>query len=238
MVIPLVFLAFLAAPARSSPLSARSGPERARLVELFSSEGCSSCPPADAWVSSLRRERTLWKAFVPVVFHVTYWDYLGWTDALADRRYTARQRAYAAAWGTASVYTPGFVLDGAEWRGWGRGAPQAGGETGTLEVSFDGKTVAARFSPASGEGPFTLHAARLGFGVERAVEDGENAGRNLRHDFVALSLAEAPLKHGADGWRGSSAVPAAKFAAPSQGFAAWVTDGDGRVVQAAGASPP
>jgi len=106
----------------------QSGPARASLLELYTSEGCSSCPPAEAWLSRLRDDARLWKEIVPVAFHVDYWDNLGWKDRFASAAFTARQRDYAARWNSGSVYTPGFVLDGQEWRGWftGRGAAVPG----------------------------------------------------------------------------------------------------------------
>ena len=88
------------------------------LVELFTSEGCSSCPPADAWISQLKESPDLWKKIVPVAFHVDYWNNLGWRDRFAKPEFTARQRRYVAAWGGDSVYTPGFVVNGKEWRDW------------------------------------------------------------------------------------------------------------------------
>src|SRR5256886_7314986 len=88
------------------------------FVELFTSEGCSSCPPADAWISQLKESPDLWKKIVPVVFHVDYWDNLGWRDRFAKPEFTERQRRYVAACRGDSVYTPGFVVNGREWRDW------------------------------------------------------------------------------------------------------------------------
>ena len=99
----------------------QSGPEQVPLVELYTSEGCSSCPRADAWMSGLRTHQDLWKGFVPVVFHVDYWDRLGWKDRFARRTFSQRQYDYAQIWSNESVYTPGVVLGGMEWQGW-RGA--------------------------------------------------------------------------------------------------------------------
>src|SRR3954471_14035949 len=91
-----------------------SKPAQTHLIELFTSEGCSSCPPAEAWLSKLKSDPGLWKAFVPLAFHVDYWDRLGWRDPFASKEWTARQYRYAANWKGESVYTPGFVLDGVE----------------------------------------------------------------------------------------------------------------------------
>src|SRR3954465_2646270 len=96
----------------------RSGPQRVSLIELYTSEGCSSCPPAEEWLSSLRNDPRLWQSFVPVAFHVDYWDRLGGKKRFARPEFTARQRTYAAGASATTVYTPGFLIDGHEWRGW------------------------------------------------------------------------------------------------------------------------
>ena len=83
-----------------------SAPGGTSLLELYSSEGCSSCPPADSWLSSLRGSPGLWTDFVPVAFQVDYWDYLGWRDVLASPEYTARQKSYGR------LVTPQVLLNG------------------------------------------------------------------------------------------------------------------------------
>ena len=74
------------------------------LVEFFTLEGCSSCPSAEEWFASFGRFPDLWVRFVPVAFHVTYWDSLGWRDPFATSEFTGRQYAYAQRWGAGSVY--------------------------------------------------------------------------------------------------------------------------------------
>lgn len=132
----------------------QSATNRTALLELFTSEGCSSCPPAEAWLSRLKSDARLWKDFVPVAFHVDYWDYLGWRDPFGTAGYSERQRTYAAHWKSRSVYTPGFVLDGKEWRGWFSRdeLPRASSQpTGTLTASSnDGKQWSLRFEPVAG----------------------------------------------------------------------------------------
>lgn len=212
--LPVLCLA-AAATAGAAQHFASAG-HRTHLLELFSSEGCSSCPPAEHWLGTLRDDPGLWRDFVPVAFHVTYWDRLGWPDRFARREFTDRQYAYASAWGSDTVYTPAFVLDGAEWR---RGAaPRAGGpEAGTLAVDYADGRCHVVFDAA---GDLVAHVALLGAGIVSVVRDGENAGRTLRHDFVALVVVSAPLVAG----RAELVVPSA----PNQGvarhaIAAWVT---------------
>ena len=167
----------------------QSTAERTHLLELFTSEGCSSCPPAEQWLSQLRESPRLWKDFVPLAWHVDYWDRLGWPDRFASPAHTARQRAYAASWSGGSVYTPAFVLDGVEWRGRTTGEiPAAGGKAGILSgVMSDAKGVAVTFQPARRAQAWEAHIALLGLGLATRVKAGENNGRDLRHDFVVLS---------------------------------------------------
>jgi hypothetical protein len=229
----------LSGSASAGELVFKSGPARAHLVELFSSEGCSSCPPADDWIATLTKSPGLWKEFVPVVFHVTYWDYLGWKDRFGDPASDARQRAYAADWGSSSVYTPGLVLDGREWRAWGGEPPRAEGAAGTLTASVDAGRAAVTFSPAAEAGPYEVYAARLGFGLISEVTAGENSGRRLRHEFVARSLARSAMKKKDGAWTAVVNLPAATGPKPArEGLAVWIVGPDGRPVQAAGGVLP
>src|SRR3984957_20276838 len=111
------------------------GARRVTLLELYTSEGCSSCPPAEAWLTNLRNDPRLWREFVPVSFHVNYWDRLGSPDKIASRPFTDRQDAAAAAWGNGCVYTPCFVRDGAEWHPGGSVPPPPAGAPGLLTVA-------------------------------------------------------------------------------------------------------
>jgi len=193
---PFFLLCLIAGPLLAAPLRFSSGATRAHLIELYSSEGCSSCPPAEKWLGDLRDEPGLWRDFVPVAFHVAYWDQLGWRDRFASQEFTARQYAYANQWGSNSVYTPGLVLDGAEWRStFGRHLPSPSTEkTGVLSVEYaDGGVCRVDFTAA---GDYEVHTAVLGGGITSAVRAGENEGRTLRHDFVALAVVHAPLKAG------------------------------------------
>jgi len=174
-----------------------SGPKKVQLLELFTSEGCSSCPPAEASLGRLVDDPRLWHEFVPVTFHVDYWDHLGWKDPFASAEWTTRQRAYAANWNGESVYTPAFVLNGHEWRG--ATVPAAEGEAaGVLKVTVrNDETILVTFDPVKSTArDYDVYVARLGFGMNINVRAGENSGRNLRHDFVVLSFAHEKLGPG------------------------------------------
>lgn len=210
-----------------------------QLIELYTSEGCSSCPPADRWLSGLKDDPRLWHEIVPVAFHVDYWNYLGWPDRFSSGAYSERQRRYAAAGGLRTVYTPGFVVNGREWRGWFRGRMlQHRGEPAAGILSGAGSETALqiRYQPAARlDGPLQVHVARLGFDLHTEVGGGENDGRGLQHDFVVLGYEEHPLQRQGTEHRALVQLPPAREPAARQGLALWVTrKGDLRPLQAAG----
>ncbi len=111
---PIICMAcFLSFPA-SAEIVIRSPETQVSLLELYTSEGCSSCPPADRWISKLKKDDRLWSSMIPVAFHVDYWDYIGWKDRFASPEYSLRQRNYARSKNLKTVYTPGFLLNGEE----------------------------------------------------------------------------------------------------------------------------
>ena len=175
------------------------------------------------WLGSLRDDAGLWTTFVPVAFHVNYWDKLGWPDKFASREGTQREYAYAEAWGSGSVYTPCVVRDGAEWRErGGKISATTGKPAGALTASYDGAVLRAEFVPTTsrpGE-QFEIHAALLGSGIVSKVSAGENSGETLRHEFVSLALAS-----GAPGAAIALAAPAKFAAIPRRALAVWVTRG-------------
>jgi hypothetical protein len=174
----------------------QSGPTRVALLELYTSEGCSSCPPAEKWLGELRGNAGLWTRFVPVAFHVNYWDHLGWRDVFATKAFTQREYTYADAWGSGSVYTPCVVRNGVEfaWRNGLRLEP-ATAAVGALVVAWqDNGECRITFTPPAGaKDAYVANVALLGGGIVSQVKSGENSGRDLRHEFVALQLAAAPL---------------------------------------------
>ncbi len=203
-----------------------SGETQNSLIELFTSEGCSSCPPAEKWMSALQSNPDLWKKIVPVAFHVDYWDRLGWRDRFAKPEFTSRQQHYAAAWGGDSVYTPGFVVNGKEWRAWfgGNGIPTTSTKVGVLRVSLGGGgKVSATFIPDTTQArPLVLNVALLGNGLESDVKRGENSGRKLRHDFVVLQLAKSQMTNQGNLWTGTILLSSAAGTDKATALATWV----------------
>jgi hypothetical protein len=172
------------------------GPQKVHLIELFTSQGCSSCPPAEAWLSKLKAEPGLWKDFVAIAFHVDYWDRLGWRDPFASKEWTARQYRYSASWKNDGVYTPGFVLDGRESQA--RSVPMSSTDKpGVLKITLANDNALAEFNPTTGAAnDVDLHVAMLGFDLNTKPSAGENNGRNLRQDFVVLSLMSEKMSDG------------------------------------------
>ena len=183
--------------------SARSGPKTAALVELYTSEGCSSCPPADRWLSGFTAVVANGDV-VPLAFHVNYWDELGWKDAYADARYTRRQRESAAAAGAGYVYTPQVVLGGRDFPSWSsaRSASAAFDEIRrklapvTLEVAVrvaPDRTITAEVDAAAAtalsRADLVLVTAVSQNGLGSKVTAGENRGESLRHDFVVRDFS-------------------------------------------------
>jgi hypothetical protein len=165
------------AVAQASPRRARSGARRASLLELYTSEGCSSCPPADEQIDSLAARSPA--PFIALAFHVDYWDEIGWPDRFASPRWSARQRARSA-----SLYTPELMLDGREAsRGRLLPAPSSQPARAQLELEIDGAQVKARAS-----GGRRLFVAVTESGLVVHVAAGENRGRTLRHDHVVREL--------------------------------------------------
>ena len=112
----------IVAPALAAGCTASSGPNRAVLLELYTSEGCSSCPPADQWISQIAAHGFSADRVIPLALHVDYWDYIGWQDKYAKSVFSARQRDQAALWRYSTVYTPQVMLNGQDFRSWSNGA--------------------------------------------------------------------------------------------------------------------
>lgn len=240
---PIVYLLVTAGAAGAAPATEwrlAAGPERVHVLELYTSEGCSSCPPADRYLRSLRSRADLWKGFVPLAYHVDYWNYLGWNDRFSSEAHADRQRALAALWKKGGVYTPDFVLDGGDV-----GPSGAAGEkdlsrrerVGTLEVAVASGAFRVRFAPSFPGTGFVARGAVLGNGLSTAVASGENARALLPHDFVVLSTVAVSTVADGTARVATLPVPDAKASIPgTRSLVFWIErENDPRPVQAAGA---
>jgi len=190
-------LALLPVAGEAMQCTAQSGPRTTALVELYTSEGCSSCPPADRWLSGLA-SRYPATNLVPLALHVDYWDYIGWKDPYGKRENSLRQRKLTQLQRLAFVYTPQVMLQGRDFRGWnGKAFDEAlarinaqparaslglailGGDASSIDV----ETVATLVQPTADA---ALYMAAYQNRLETQVNAGENRGRRLSHDHVVL----------------------------------------------------
>ena len=239
LLIFMVVLFVAPSAARAETLALESTSERVSLLELYTSEGCSSCPPADRWLSDLQQDPRLWQAVVPIAFHVDYWDYIGWPDRFASNRYSQRQKSHARNGHVKSVYTPGFVLAGKEWRSWFMFPVlkiKADEAVGPLRLELDHDRVSALYQPVLlSSRPLELHIAVLGFGLETEVKAGENHGRTLKHDFVVLGHTRVTMRRHQSGMIAQTELPEPRFESSRKAIAAWVSvAGDPYPIQAVG----
>jgi hypothetical protein len=214
-----------AVEANAAPAAAR----RAVVVELFTSEGCSSCPPADALLARLDRTQPVEGAeIIPLALHVDYWNHLGWADPFSSRQFSERQGEYAAAFGKEDVYTPQMVVDGVkEFNGSnsslaqeaiGNAAREPKGEvllTRTPSQAEGFVRITAQIDkfpkPTDGEAADVFLAVTES-GLASDVARGENSGRRLSHVGVVRSLKalgglpEAP----GDSFKAETEVPVEK----------------------------
>ena len=189
----------------------RSGATTAALVELYTSEGCSSCPPADAQLRSLRDAAGPNATLVPLALHVDYWDSIGWKDPFAQHAFSARQSWLVRLNQHGVVYTPHFFVGGIELGNWhGRlgeavGRQNARPARADIHIMVSATTsnslvLDVEANARSGAVPTVLYLAVTESGLESKVTRGENAGATLAHDHVVrewigpLRLADGAIR--------------------------------------------
>lgn len=224
----LVFaLALAATPPPEPGCVVESGRGAAHLVELYTSEGCSSCPPAEHWMRSLVGDTTR----MGLEFHIDGWDSLGWPDPFADPRWSDRQRALAKRGSAGIVYTPQIAVDGHIWKNWpSKPAPivatavrpalklAVAGDHG-LRTTIDGDPSALA--------TYRTFVALTENALTSDVTAGENRGKRLDHDQVVRDFA-GPLDvpHGE-----ATLIPPPHFDRTNAAIVAFAETADGDVVQ-------
>lgn len=173
------------------------------VVELFTSQGCNSCPPADALFAELAAKEDI----VALAYHVDYWDYLGWQDTLSRKENTERQYDYMRAFGSRSVYTPQAVINGrVHVNGASRG--EVDGALARLAKTDEGMRVAIKVSRTSdrvmidagdaGAGPSDAHVVIVYFDPPQTIKigQGENSGRKMTYWNAVTAIQTAGMWHG------------------------------------------
>jgi len=246
---------WVAAPAlvHAQSCTLQSPSHRVTVLELYTSEGCSSCPPADRWLSGLPHQGIGPQSAILLAFHVDYWNRLGWPDRFSQARFSARQQAIAARNRSRLVYTPQLVLDGRPLHP--GGLPEDLGEllrainrnpagamihadilrqSGALRVSVDAQLLDPKAEPSA-----ELWLAAFENGLSSEVARGENAGATLHHDFVVRELL-GPFPMRSDGHRHleHDIAAAAQWSEANTGVAIFVQDRQsGEILQAAAMLP-
>ncbi len=220
--------------------TAKSPERTTALVELYTSEGCDSCPPADRWLSSLGPRGFAPDRVVPIALHVDYWDYIGWKDPYARQAHSARQRKMAQLARAAAIYTPQVVLQGQDFPAW-----RDGGNPGAFEqavAKINARAAKARIAltldtgrkgafevqasaellEASPQGAAALYLGAYENKLVSEVKAGENRGKTLPHDYVVLQWV-GPLEFKGGKLAERHALPLLPKAVPGRsGVAAFV----------------
>lgn len=228
---------------------AMSPENRVALVELYTSEGCSSCPPADKWLSALSESGLSKDKVLPLALHVDYWDYIGWKDRFADPGYTERQRQHATRNSLRSIYTPQVVTNGQDTRNWYRASDflrrveainqqrspvtvnlsATSNSAATVQVNVSIDTLDRAAMPS---GQAVVHLVMYENALLSDVNRGENAGRNLAHDRVVRHWAKPQRLGPTSSFERVIPLPA-DTRLKHAGLAAFVQAADGEIIQAA-----
>jgi hypothetical protein len=206
------------ATAATAMCTSHSPSHRVALVELYSSEGCNSCPPADSWLSQWKNSGAT-QSIVPLALHVDYWNSLGWTDRFSQHRFTERQQTLADLAGRHTIYTPEIFISGRELRSWsqhdsfasrvGKLVAEPAQANVALELNPQAKgafDVDAQFAAKTPASANTLNAyvAVYQNALTSQVRAGENSGATLHHERVVrqwigpvpLIAGNAQIHHG------------------------------------------
>lgn len=227
-----------AKPTGSAPTAPAAAPV---VLELFTSQGCSSCPPADTLLSELAGSPDV----LALSFHVDYWDYLGWKDTWSSPEWSARQRSYAQVLGDGGrVYTPQLVVNGragvlgssrsqAERAiAAARSTPRVAVESAVTPAKNGGWSVSVKIGAATRS--LRVEALLLESGLVTDVRDGENAGRTMRNDGVVRRRVDVGQTGAGAAWSGTAVIPAVAGAKGPRRIAVLARDAE--TLQIAGVS--
>lgn len=195
-ILGIVTLAALVLPASAESMRARAK----AVVELFTSQGCAQCPPADALLTGLAEEGDI----VALAYHVDYWDYAGWKDTFGSEDFSDRQRAYAKSWGSSRIYTPQMVVNGAKGVAGSRRSEVHGALDGAslplaVDIARDGDTLKVSIPPNTSLGDAVVWMVTYLDRADVAIDTGENAGKSMVYTQVVTNRQALGLWEGATG---------------------------------------
>lgn len=179
---------------QSLALRLNSKANKKYLLELYTSESCSSCPAAEKWLNSFRESDLLWKKVIPLEFHVDYWNHLNWRDPFSKGIFTQRQYAYNKVL-KSGVYTPQVISNGENEPYWRFKKPKfhEGYSSYILNVDFDEVSGVAKIEINKGE-DLICYGALMKNTEIRSITSGENSGRKLVHEFVVINLRSSKME--------------------------------------------
>lgn len=189
--------------------SAKSAAQLTPVIELYTSEGCSSCPPADAWLSTLKAAQREGKV-VAQAFHVNYWDYIGWTDRFAAPAYTQRQRELSARTRLNSIYTPQIAKNGLTIRDYDAKNAIASSEAAAATIELmqtQPNRFEAKIAPVQASAAWSAYFTVTEHEHLSKVTSGENRGETLKNDFVVRQYIPLGAFTGAQTLKFSSLAP-------------------------------
>jgi hypothetical protein len=189
--------------------SAKSASQLIPVVELYTSEGCSSCPPADAWLSTLKAAQQEGKV-VAQAFHVNYWDYIGWKDRFAAPAYTQRQRELSARTNLNSIYTPQVAKNGITVRGYDAKSVLASSEAAQAVIELnklDANRFETKIAPVQASAAWSAYFTVTEHEHVSRVTAGENKGETLKNDFVVRQYVPLGQFSGVQTLKFSSLAP-------------------------------
>ena len=220
---------------------ADAGETKVNLLELYTSQGCHSCPPAEKLMNSLDNNPRLWKDFIPLALHVDYWNYIGWKDPFSSPQYSKRQRYHRTLGNIQSVYTPGWLINGKEWHGFftvsKERIPHLSYPSIPLNAELNNKGYLTVTIPYESKNPTPkpalLYTAILGSGYTHNITSGENNGKKLDSNFVVLKLSEHKIRNKTR-WQ----IPLPKVEdtenSKKMALAIWLSDRNLKPIQAVG----
>jgi hypothetical protein len=239
LLISATLLPCISTSAAANTCTAQSTAQVPNVVELYTSEGCSSCPPADRWLSTLKGRSDV----LALGFHVTYWDQLGWPDRFATAATTQRQHRWREAHKGPYVYTPQIVLDGRDMRDWSSlrsgvlSKPKivlGAGATATIKLEAQDGVVRASVANAAVDKPLAGYWVVLEDGISSRVKAGENSGSTLTHNHVVVHYQPVAAWAAGAPLQSTLTLPAALKPLGARRVAFVLTQGDGlQAVQAA-----
>ncbi len=190
--------------------SAKSAATLTPVIELYTSEGCSSCPPADAWLSQMKAAQKEGKV-VAQAFHVNYWDYIGWTDRFAAPAYTQRQRELSQRTSLNSIYTPQLAKNGLTVRSYGdQAALIASSESAKASIALaqlEANRFEAKIAPIDPAANWSAYFTVTEHEHISRVSAGENKGETLKNDFVVRQYVPLGQFSGTQTLKFSSLMP-------------------------------